>query len=115
MDTIFIKNLHVRAILGVLEWERETPQEVRITVALETNTRPAALSERVEDSVDYAALAREIRTHVERAQRLTVEALAEDIAQICLSKPRVAHVTVRVEKPNAVAEADSVGVEIRRP
>jgi FolB domain-containing protein len=114
-DKIFIQNLRIHAILGVRAWERETPQEILVSVALETDTRPAASSDRVEDSVDYSALAKEIRAHVEGARRFTVEALAEDIAQICLSRPQVRRAAVRVEKPGAVKEADSVGVEIERP
>ncbi len=115
MDKIFIERLRVRAILGVREREREIPQDVLVSVSVETDTRPAAVSDRVEDSVDYSALAKEIRAHVERARRFTVEALAEDVAQICLSRPQVRAVTVRVEKPEAAKEAESVGVEIRRP
>jgi FolB domain-containing protein len=115
MDKIFIENLRIHAILGVRDWERETPQEIVVSVALETDTRPAAASDRVEDSVDYSVLAKEIRAHVEQARRFTVEALAEDVAQICLSRPSVREVTVRVEKPEAVAGAESVGVEIARP
>lgn len=115
MNKIFINNLRIHAILGVREWERETPQEILVSVALEADTRPAAASDRVEDSVDYSTLAKEIRAHVERARRFTVEALAEDIAQICLRRPQVRRVVVRVEKPGAVKEADSVGVEIARP
>ncbi len=115
MDKIFINRLRIHAILGVREWERETPQDVLVSVALEADTRPAAASDRVEDSVDYSALAKEIRAHVEGARRFTVEALAEDIAQICLRRPQVQRVAVRVEKPGAVKEAEAVGVEIERP
>ncbi len=50
----------------------------------------------------------------ESAMRFTVEALAEDIAQICLEDPKVIKTTVRVEKPGAVRFAQSVGVEIER-
>ncbi len=46
--------------------------------------------------------------------RFTLEALAEDIAQLCLEDPRVLKTTVRVEKPGAVRFSQSVGVEIER-
>jgi dihydroneopterin aldolase len=45
---------------------------------------------------------KEIRTLIEKKQRFTVEALAEDIACTCLTKPGVQKVTVRVKKPGAV-------------
>jgi len=50
----------------------------------------------------------------EQAKRFTLEALAEDIAQLCLEDPRVLKTTVRVEKPGAVRFSQSVGVEIER-
>jgi dihydroneopterin aldolase len=42
------------------------------------------------------------------------ETLAERIAEACLADRRVLAVRVRVEKPDAVDEAASVGIEIER-
>lgn len=114
MDKVFVKNLRIRAIIGVYPWERETPQDILVNVVLYTEARAAAANDAIENCVDYAELAKEIRAQVEAARRFTVEALAEDVASLCLSRPRVRKVRVRVEKPGAVAEAESVGVEIER-
>ena len=114
MDKIFITNLLVRAIIGVNEAERETPQDILINVTVHTDTRPAAQSDRLADTVDYSSLTKQIRALVEAARRFTVEALAEDIAQLALRISGVEKVTVRVEKPGAVKGAQSVGVEIER-
>lgn len=114
MDRLFIENLRIRAILGVYEWERHTPQDVLVSVSLFLDTRRAARADDLPGSVNYAELAEEIRALVERARRRTVEALAEDIARLCLGRPGVRKVTVSVRKPQAIAEADSAGVEIER-
>jgi FolB domain-containing protein len=114
MDKVFIKNLHIQCILGVYDWERNTPREAIINVELGVDTKPAARSDNLADCVDYDQLSQQIRALAERARRLTVEALAEDIANLCLSSLRVQQVMVRVDKPGAVAGADSVGVEIVR-
>jgi FolB domain-containing protein len=114
MDRIVIENLRIRAILGVLERERVEPQEVRVSVTAFTLPRPAGAADDIAGCVDYAALADAIRTLVEGARRFTVEALAEDIAGLCLDLPGVRKATVRVEKPEAVPGADTVGVEIER-
>ena len=45
---------------------------------------------------------------------MTVEALANDLAKVCLQEDGVQTVIVRVEKPGAVRFAESVGVEIER-
>jgi len=114
MDKILIQNLRVQGILGVNDWERATLREIVVNVTLFTDTRRGAQSDDIADCVDYSQAAKEIRALVEGTRRFTVEALAEDIACLCLSRPGVQKVTVRVEKPGAVTGAESVGVEIER-
>lgn len=114
MDKIFIKDLSVRGILGIYDWERVTPREIIINVTLFVDTRPAAQSDDIADCVDYSKMAEIIRVHTESAARMTVEALANDVAGLCLQEPKVQRVLVRVDKPGAVAETLSVGVEIER-
>lgn len=114
MDKIFITNLLIRTIVGVNDQERETPQDILVNVTAYTDTQLAARSDSIADCVDYASLTKKIRTLVKRARRFTVEALAEDIANLTLNSPKVQKVTVRVEKPGAVTGVESVGVEIER-
>lgn len=113
MDKVFIKDLRVQGILGIHDWERVTPREIVINVTVYTDTRRAARTDDIADCVDYSALAKKIRVHAESAARMTVEALANDLAEICLQEPKVRKAVVRVDKPGAVPEAASVGVEIR--
>jgi FolB domain-containing protein len=114
MDQIFIKDLSVRGIIGVNEWERENPQEIIINIVLFTDTRVAGETDNLSHSVNYRTVAKKAMAHAESAGRLTVEALAADLARLCLSEPGVHRVRVRVEKPGAVRFARSVGVEIER-
>ena len=114
MDKIIISNLKVTGIIGIYPHERVTPQEMRISIVMETDTRRAAASDDIADCVDYESAANRVKAHAAQVQRLTVEALAEDIARICLTIPGVKKVRVRVEKPHAVPDAKSVGVEIER-
>lgn len=114
MDKIIIKNLAARGIIGINDWEREKKQEIRINLILEADTRPAGESDAIKDCVNYRTVAKKVQAHAESAARFTVEALATDIARLCLTEPGVQKVTVRVEKPGAVRFAESVGVEIER-
>ena len=114
LDKVFIKNLRIQGILGVYEQERHQIREIWVNITLYTDTRRAAQTDQIENCIDYDQTAKEIRALVEGARRFTVEALAEDIAQFCLSKPGVREVSVRVDKPGAVLGADSVGAEIIR-
>lgn len=114
MDKVFIKDLLVRGIIGIREWEREKPQDILINVTVFTDISQAARTDSIDDCVDYSALAKNIQSHAETAARFTVEALAHDVAEICLQEKLVRKVIVKVEKPGAVRFAKSVGVEIER-
>ncbi|HEX9618437.1 MAG TPA: dihydroneopterin aldolase [Anaerolineales bacterium] len=114
MDQVFITDLVARGIIGVNDWEREKPQEIRISIVLYTDLRKAGESDNIHDSVNYRTVSKKIQAHAESAGRLTVEALAADLARLCLEEPRVQKVRVRVEKPSAVRFSRSVGVEIER-
>ena len=114
MDKVFIKNILARGIIGVNEWEREKPQDILINIDLYTEVRDKTTNDSISECVDYSKVTKKVIQHAETAKRFTVEALAEDIAQICLDDPRVLKTTVRVEKPGAVRFSQSVGVEIER-
>lgn len=114
MDKTIIKDLVARGIIGIEDWERRKPQEMLIHITLFSDQSQAAKSDEIADCVNYHTVAKKVQAHAETAARLTVEALAADLAQICLDEPLVEKVIVRVEKPGAVRFARSVGVEIER-
>jgi len=114
MDKVFIKDLKATGIIGIYPHERETPQEMLINVMVYTDTQRAAQTDNIEDCVDYDSLAKKLKSHAESTARLTVEALANDLATICLHEKGVLKAIVQVEKPGAVPSAQSVGVEVER-
>ena len=114
MDQVFISDLSARGIIGVNDWEREKPQEMLINLVLFGDLTKAGQSDDIQDSINYRTIAKKVLAHAETAQRFTVEALAADLARLCLEEPGVQKVRVRVEKPGAVRFSRSVGVEIER-
>lgn len=114
MDQIIIRDLIARGILGVNNWEREKPQDILINIILFADLSIAGRSDALEDTVNYRLVTKKVQLHAETAGRFTVEALAADLARICLEEPKVQKVRVRVEKPGAVRFTRAVGVEIER-
>jgi FolB domain-containing protein len=114
MDKVFIKDLMVRGIIGISERERAQPQDIVINVTLFTDISKGGMTDDIEHCVNYRTVAKAIIKHIQVVSRYTVEALAEDIAGICLEAESVTKTTVRVEKPGAVRFSQSVGVEIER-
>ncbi|MBI1792940.1 MAG: dihydroneopterin aldolase [Chloroflexi bacterium] len=114
MDKTFIKDLHVRGIIGINDWEREQIQDILINAIVFSDTRRAAETDDIADCINYRTLAKKMQAHAEAAARLTVEALANDLAKLCLQEKGAQKAIIRVEKPGAVRFSYSVGVEIER-
>ncbi|MFN2127290.1 MAG: dihydroneopterin aldolase [Anaerolineales bacterium] len=114
MDKIFINNLVARGIIGINDWEREKPQEIRINIIIFSDLKEAGEFDDITKSINYKTVSKKTIALAESAQRYTVEALASDIAKLCLEESGVLKVRVRVEKPGAVRFSESVGVEIER-
>jgi 7,8-dihydroneopterin aldolase/epimerase/oxygenase len=114
MDTIFIRDMIVRGIIGVHAQERQQPQDFVINIDLATNVEQAGITDNVFDSVDYQSVADTVSAHASSVGRYTVEALAADVAEIVLADSRIERVRVRIDKPGAVPGSRSVGVEIDR-
>lgn len=113
MDKIIIRNLKVNGILGILPEERVKPQAIVLNVIAFFDTQRAAEKEDIAYALDYAALCERLKERVETGSDLLVERLAEELARITLEMG-AERVIMRVEKPSAIAYADTVGVEIER-
>jgi dihydroneopterin aldolase/D-erythro-7,8-dihydroneopterin triphosphate epimerase len=114
MDKIFIDDLLMRCIIGIFPDERIHKQDVIVSLCLYTDTRPAAMSESIDDTISYKDIQEEIMAMVENSSFQLVETMAAAVADICLSRKGVEAVRVRVDKPSALRFCRSVGVEIFR-
>jgi 7,8-dihydroneopterin aldolase/epimerase/oxygenase len=111
---IFVKGLRVDASIGVHPHEHETTQPIFIDVQLDMGETPSPVEDRLGETVDYEAVAEQAKQLARQGHVQLVETLAEKLADWCLQDARVCAVTVRIEKPNALAAADAAGVEITR-
>jgi 7,8-dihydroneopterin aldolase/epimerase/oxygenase len=111
---IFVKGLRVDASIGVHPHEHETTQPIFIDVQLALGDTPPPVEDRLGETIDYEAVAEQAKRLARQGHVQLVETLAEKLADWCLQDARVRAVTVRIEKPNALAAADAAGVEITR-
>lgn len=114
MDTIFLHELKVDAVIGIWDWERKIRQTVVIDLDMAANIRKAAETDSVEDTLNYKLVAKRVQQFVADSEFQLVETLAENIARIVLDEFGVAWVRVRVNKPGAIRGAKDVGVIIER-
>ena len=114
-DSIRIEGLRVMTVVGVHEWERAAPREIRIDLVLETDLAAAGESDLVADTVDYDTVARVVADRVTPLRARLIERVADEAAQACLAAdPRVAAVSVTVHKAGAIPGAADVSVTLRR-
>lgn len=107
---IRIKNLRLRTIVGVYEWEQKHPQEVVVNVEMEFDGQPAADSDDLADSVDYKAVKKRLLEKIQNNRYKLLEKLAADVLKMVLDNDKVLRATVEVDKPHALRFAESVSV-----
>jgi FolB domain-containing protein len=113
-DCVEIKDLLVRTVIGVNDWERRDRQDVLINVCMFTDTRTAGRTDDIAHALNYRSVAKRIISLAEGSQFFLVERLAEEVARVCVQEFGVPKVRVSVEKPGAVRFSRSVGVTIQR-
>jgi dihydroneopterin aldolase len=117
-DIIFIERLQVYGFHGVHPEERRLGQRFELDLRLETSTRNAGQSDRLEDTISYSDLARRVKALVEEEPKQLLEAVVESVAEMVLAEDaRITAVTVTIRKPDAPIKGiffDAVGVTIRR-
>jgi dihydroneopterin aldolase len=114
MDKIFIRALKAEAIIGIFDWERQVKQTVLIDIELSADIRKAALSDSVDDTLNYKRVAKRVLAFVEASKFHLVEALAEHVAMLILEEFGVAWVSIVLSKPGAIRTSRDVGVALER-
>ena len=114
MDKIYVRDLLVRTVVGIFDWEQKKKQDVLLNIGLHTDLKAAGESDTIDDTVDYKQLRNRIVSAVEEGRFSLIEAIAEQVSRICLSEDKVQQVQVTVDKPGALRFASSVGIEVER-
>jgi dihydroneopterin aldolase len=100
-DTITLTGLKVFGYHGVYDDERREGQDFVVDLVLTLDTRPAARSDDVADTVHYGELAEEVAAIVAGDPVNLLETLADRIARAVLRRALVSDVRVTVHKPHA--------------
>ena len=115
-DELTITGIECFGHHGVFDHERRDGQTFVIDLTLGLDTRPAAASDDLRETVDYGSLVTRVRAAVESDPVDLIETLARRIADIALSADRVEWARVTVHKPEAPIETTfaDVALTIRR-
>lgn len=105
-DTIIIEDLDIECVIGIYEHERLTAQRIIVEAALTVDTLPAALSDRLELTVDYEWVTHQIAFILKMGRFQLLETAAHTICQTLLLPP------VAGEHRCAI---DAVSLKLRKP
>lgn len=114
MDTLLITDLEVMAHVGVKDDERSVPQVLLINLRAQADFSKAALSDDVEDTNSYATMVKVIKSVVNETSYHLLEALAHHILSVLFTQFYLREITIRIEKPQRVADTRLVGIEMTR-
>ncbi len=114
MDIVYLRDLRIDTVIGIYEWERRTRQTVIFDLEMGTDIMRAAQSERIEDTLNYRAVAKRLIEFVGESEFQLVETLAERCAAIVMEEFGVSWLRLTLNKKGAVRGATDVGVIIER-
>ena len=109
---VFVRDLELMALIGIYDHEKEAPQ--RVTVNIDLSVKEGSGDDDISHVVSYEIVVKKVEAIIAEGHVNLVETLCEKIARSCLTDKRVMAARVRVEKPDIIPNARSVGVEIER-
>jgi dihydroneopterin aldolase len=109
---VFVRDLELLAPIGIYDHERQKPQ--RIIVNIDLSVQEGSGDDDISHVVSYEIVVKKVEAIIADGHTNLVETLCEKIASACLKDQRVLAARVRVEKPDIIPNARSVGVEIER-
>lgn len=109
---VFVRDLELQTLIGIYDHEKQRPQ--RIIVNIDLSVQEGSGDDDIGHVVSYEIVVKKVEAIIAAGHINLVETLCEKIAESCLTDKRVVAARVRVEKPDIIPNARSVGVEIER-
>jgi dihydroneopterin aldolase len=113
-DKIFIHALKTETIVGIFDWERQVKQTVVLDIEFSADIRKAALTDSIDDTLNYKGVAKRVLGFIEESSFHLVETLAEHVAMLILAEFGVSWVRIALSKPGAIRSSRDVGVMLER-
>jgi dihydroneopterin aldolase len=111
---VFVRDLDLMALIGIYDQEKVKPQRIVVNIDLSVTEGTGPKDDDIGHVVSYEIVVKKVEAIVAEGHINLIETLCEKIAAACLRDKRVMAARVRVEKPDIIKNARSVGVEIER-
>lgn len=114
MDKVFIKGLRIQTTIGFYQWEKEIKQTLVLNIAMAWDTAKAAENDELAKTLDYAEISLAVEKFANENPVDLIETLAERMASFLMSTYQIPWLKLAIDKPGAVHNTETVGVEIER-
>jgi dihydroneopterin aldolase len=114
MDKIFIHGLTLQCVIGVYPEEREKKQTIILDLEFVVDTKQAAISDKLKDTVDYDAIIQSIENWVSYSNFNLLEALAEFLAERLMQNFKLSGIRMKLCKKIPYLPVTAIGIEICR-
>ena len=102
---IKIEDLEIVTIIGLLEREKTTPQKLIINLEIRLDADKAAISDDINDTIDYFTLTKLVKEFIENSRFELLEKLADQTLKIINQfSDKIIDSTIEIKKPEALKE-----------
>ena len=110
--TVFIKDFIIQEIIGIHEHEKIKKQKIKFNIVVNVNQNTVPDEKDIKSIVDYEKITNKLEHLVKNKKYNFLESLAEDSFKEIFEDKRINSVKIKIENPDAIKNADSVGVEV---
>ena len=110
--TVFIKDFIIKEIIGIHEHEKIKKQKIKFNIVLDVNQSSLPNEKDIKSIVDYEKITNKLENLTKNKKYNFLESLAEDSFKEIFEDKRINSVTIKIEKPEAIKNSKSVGVEV---
>ena len=110
--SVFIKDFTIQEIIGIHRHEKIKKQKIKFNIVLDVNQSFVPDEKDIKSIVDYEKITNKLENLAKDKKYNFLESLAEDSFKEIFEDKRINSVKIKIEKPDAIRNADSVGVEV---
>jgi dihydroneopterin aldolase len=109
---VFIKDFIIEEIIGIHKHEKIKKQKIKFNIVLNVNQSVISNEKDIKSIVDYEKITNKLENLTKSKKYNFLESLAEDSFKEIFDDERINSVKIKIEKPEAIKNADTVGVEV---
>ena len=110
--TIFIKDFIIHEIIGMHDHEKTEKQKIKFNMVIDVNQNTLPNEKDLRSIINYEKITKKLENLVKNKKYNFLESLAEDSFEEIFKDKRISSVKIKIEKPSAIKNASSAGVEI---